>query len=221
MNKRLLTILALLFFTIVTQSQNRLDKNEIRSFWTEGHNYQENPDNYKLGFDSIVSCKIDSLKRSGIDTIGAFQTDDVGAFTLDSCQCGIIPWTAYVQWVDKGLTYHQKFTKCCRFDPVQIPYSILILYYKNARKKIDKEQIMPVITEVKPDPKEKFILTLEIVDHSTDFTIYCDLNGQRRFTTFRYWDIDNENSLFHDENNNSAINSWRKIIEDQIIEIEK
>ena len=220
-----MTIKTILFFfiTIITQtvySQGLMNKNEIYSNWNKHDKERENPDNYKIGFDSIVSAFIDTLKINNIDTIGVYEQDYVGAEVLDSCMCGIIPWEAYVQWIDKGVTFHQKFTECCKYEPIIIKYSVLINYYIAAKTKIDKEKIMPVITGTSRDKNGEILIEFSMVDHTTDFTLFCTLKGHSRFTRFQYYDLVNQEGIFQKDNENSTINSWRKMIDNQIDEIE-
>jgi hypothetical protein len=215
----------ILFFFIAfmiqtVYSQELMSKKEIYLNWNKHDNERENPDNYKIGFDSIVSAFIDTLKVNKIDTIGAYEQDYVGAYVLDSCMCGIIPWEAYVHWIDNGVTYHKKFTECCQYESIRIKHSVLINYYVAAKTKIDTEKIMPVITGSSIDNKGDTLIEFSMVDHTTDFTFYCSLNGHSRFTRFQYYDLENEEGIFQKDNMNSAINSWRKMIDNQIKEIE-
>ncbi len=220
-----MTIKTILFFfiTIITQtvySQGLMSKDEIYSNWNKHHKERENPDNYKIGFDSIVSAFIDTLKSNNIDTIGAYEQDYVGAYVLDSCMCGIIPWEAYVHWIDNGVTYHKKFTECCQYESIKIKYSVLINYYTSTQSKIDNERIMPVITGTSKDKNGKTLIEFSMVDHTTYFNLFCTLNGHSRFTRFQYYDLENKDGIFQKENENSTINSWRKMIDNQIVEIE-
>lgn len=215
-------LLFLIFFTSQTiYSQNLMSKKEIYLSWTKHDNDRENPDNYKIGFESIVSTFIDSLKVFGVDTIGAYEQDYVGSEVLDSCLCGIIPWEAYVHWIKNGKIYHRRFTKCCINETKQIEYSVLINYYSATKTKIDNERIMPVITGTSKGKNGETLIDFLIVDHTTDFTLFCTLSGHSRFTRFQYYDLENKDGIFQKDNENSTINSWRKMIENQIEEIEK
>ena len=49
---------------------------------------------------------------------------------------------------------------------------------------------------------------------------YCDLNNHSRFITFEEYDFENQESLFHADNNNSIIKSWRDMILNQLYELE-
>jgi len=197
-----------------------MSKKEIYLSWIKHDNDRENPDNYKIGFDSIVSVFIDSLKVCNVDTIGAYEQDHVGSESLDSCMCGIIPWEANVHWIENGITYHRRFTKCCIYETKQIDYSVLINYYSATKTRIDNERIMPVITGTSKDKNGETLIEFSIVDHTTDFTLYCTLNGHSRFTRFQYYDLENKDGIFQKDNENSTINSWRKMIENQIEEID-
>lgn len=218
-NKTILFFL-IAFMTQTADAQGLMSKKEIYINWNKHDNDRENPDNYKIGFDSIVSAFIDTLKANNIDTIGAYEQDYVGAYVMDSCMCGIIPWEAYVHWIDNGVTYHQKFTECCQYESMKIKYSVLINYYSSAKSKIDKERIMPVITGTSKGKNGETLIEFSTVDHTTVFTFYCTLNGHSRFTRFQYYDLENEEGIFQKDNENSTINSWRKMVDYQIDEIE-
>lgn len=220
MTKEIIFCFLSLIITHKTFSQRTVTKDEIYKSWPDYFETRNNPDNYKVGFDSIVSVFIDSLKINNIDTIGVYEQDYVGAEVLDSCLCGIIPWEAYVHWIDKGVTFHRKFTECCKYEPIIIKYSVLINYYVAAKTKIDNEKIMPVITGTSKDKNGDPLIEFSMVDHTTDFTLYCDLNGHSRFTRFQYYDLENKEGIFQKDNENSTINSWRKMIDNQIEEIE-
>jgi hypothetical protein len=178
------------------------------------------PIEYKNQFDSLVVEYIDQLKSSGVDTIGVYEKKYVGAYTTDSCECGIIPWIAYIQWVNNGNIFHQKITKCCKFEIKPIESSALIRYYDNCKIKIDKERIMPVITGTSYNNKKEMLFHYMDIDHTTWYSIYCDLNGKSTSVTFNKYELESVENLFHSENLNSCLNSWRKIIDNQIDEIE-
>ena len=202
MTKKIIFCFLSLIITLKSFSQRTVTKDEIYKNWSDYFETRNNPDNYKVGFDSIVSVFIDSLKINNIDTIGVYEQDYVGAEVLDSCLCGIIPWEAYVHWIKNGVTYHQKFTECCKYEPIKIKYSALIRYYSSARSKIDKERIMPVITGTSKDKNGHTLIEFSMVDHTTDFTFYCTLNGHSRFIRFQYYDLDNTEGIFQKDNEN-------------------
>lgn len=204
---------------MISYSQQMLNKNEIFSYWINNNNGRENPSNYRIRLDSLVVDFIDKLRDNGIDTIGAYEVDYVGAYAIDSCMCQTIPWIAYVQWFDDGKTYHQKITKCCKFKPIQINHSVLIRYYISAQDRIDNKRIFPIITGASKNEKGEILLNLLMIDHTNHYSIYCDLNGQTRFTAFEQYELEDNKNLFYNDNTNSIINSWRKMIDNQIKEI--
>jgi hypothetical protein len=178
------------------------------------------PIEYKNRFDPLVIDYIDNLKLSGVDTIGVYLKEYVGAITFDSCECGNLPWIAYIHWIKNGNTFHQKITKCCKFEIKPIVSSFLIRYYDSCKAKIGKERIMPVITGASYNKKGEMLFHYMSIDHTTWYSIYCDLNGKSTLIAFKKYELENEEGLFHTENLNSTINSWRKIIDNQIDEIE-
>ncbi len=221
MYKKTILIFLIFFITQLVYSQELMTKQEIYQNWNKQNTERDNPENYKIGFDSIVVAFVDSLKNYNIDTLGVYEQDYVGAELLfDSCMCGIIPWEAHIDWIKNGLTYHKKITEGCQSKSKRIEYSVLINYYISAKSKIDKERIMPVIIGTSKDKAGHISIDFSMVDHTTDYTIYCTLNGHIRFTRFQYYDLVTKEGIFQKDNENSAINSWRKMIDNQIKEIE-
>lgn len=220
MTRTTIYIILVSVIPLIAYPQGEISKQEIYSYWIKNNNSRERPFNYRIRLDSVVVVLIDKLKDSGIDTLGVYEEDYVGADASDSCMCETIPWIAYVQWIDNGLTYQQKVTKYCEFMPIQIDYSALISYYISTKTKISKGRIMPVITGASRNKKGDISLNIQMIDHTVHYSIYCDLNGKSRFTTFEQFEIENEKNLFYRDNLNSAINKWRKMIENQIKEVE-
>ena len=220
MIRKTIYIFIISFFPLLTYSQIKIDKQEILSKWREMEKKFTKPIEYKNQFDSLVVDYIDRLKLSGVDTIGAYLKKYVGAITVDSCKCGATPWIAYIQWIKNGHAFHQKITECCKFEIKPIERSVLIRYYDNCRVKIDKESIMPVITGASYNNKGEMLFHYTDIDHTTLYSIYCDLHGKSTSVTFEKYELESEANLFHTENLNSNLNSWRKIIDNQIDEIE-
>ena len=111
-------------------------------------------------------------------------------------------------------------TECCRSEIKPIVSSALIKYYNNCMVKIDQERIFPVITGAFYNTKGEMLFNEVMIDHTTWYSIYCDLKGKSKFVSFQKFELENEDNLFHKDNLNSIINSWRKIIDNQIDEIE-
>jgi len=221
MIKRIAFVLMILTCPLFLFSQSKIGKQEIYSKWISMDKKVKRINGYKQNFDSIIVGFVDSLKIAGIDTFGIYKKDYVGAISDDSCDCGIVPWTAYIHWINKGLTYSQKITKCCRYSPKIIISSSLIRYYDNCRIKIDNERILPVITGASINNKGDLLITEMDIDHTTYYSIYCDLNGKNKFVSFQDFEIESEDNLFHTDNLNSIINSWKVVIESQINEVYK
>lgn len=201
-------------------SQTDLSKDEIYKEWTKMTNRSKTQFDYKFHFDSIVVSFIDSIKSQGIDTIGAYGEQYVGSYTLDSCQCGLIPWMTVIQWIENGKTYHRMIMKCCSFETKKINSSVLIRYYINNTHRLDTERIMPNITSASRDKNGELEIGFSMIDHTTHYLIYCDLNVHSKFITFEEYDFENKESLFHSDNNNSIIKSWRDMILNQLYELE-
>ena len=216
----MIKILIILTIPTMIYSQTNLSKDEIYKSWTKTTNRTKTQFDYRFHFDSIVVSFIDSLKSQGIDTIGAYGEQYVGSFTLDSCQSGLIPWMTAIQWIDKGKTYHRMLMESCSFETKSINSSVLIRYYINNTHRLVKEHIMPNITSVSRDKNGELEFSFSMVDHTTHYLIYCDLNNHSRFITFEEYDFENEESLFHSDNNNSIIKSWRDMILNQLYELE-
>ncbi|NMC58489.1 MAG: hypothetical protein GYA51_03745 [Candidatus Methanofastidiosa archaeon] len=219
MNKLVIKIVILFCFPTMIYSQTNYSKEEIYKLWTKITNQTKTQFDYKFHFNPVVINFIDSLKDSGIDTIGAYGEQYVGAYTLDSCKCGMTPWMTVVQWIDNGQTFHRLMTECCHFKTKKINNSVMIRYYANCKSQIDHEWILPNITSVSKDKNGEILLTFSMIDHTTHYSIYCDLNNHTRFLTFEMYDFVNKESIFYYDNNNSIIKSWRDMIISQIKEI--
>jgi len=219
MDKLVIKIVILLCFPTMIYSQTTYSKDEIYKSWTKITNRTKTQFDYRFHFDSIVISFIDSLKDSGIDTIGAYGEQYVGSYTIDSCECGMIPWMSVVQWIDNGQTFHRLMTECCDFKTKKINNSVMLRYYAICKNRIDHERILPNISSVSKDKKGEILLTFSMIDHTTHYLIYCDLNNHTRFLTFEEYDFANKESIFYYDNNNSIIKSWRDMIRGQIKEI--
>jgi hypothetical protein len=221
MNRKLTYIIFILVLPFMSYSQTKIDKKYILSKWIEMERELSKSTGYRNNFDSLIVEFVDNLKNNGIDTIGIYAEKFVGAYTNDSCQCGIIPWVSFIHWTKDGKTFHQKITKCCTFKSIQIQNSVLIRYYENCMTDIEKGRIMPVITGTSRNKKGEVLFNMINVDHTTWYSIYCDINGETRFISFQQFELESTENIFYQDNISSIINSWRKIIGDQIIEIEK
>ncbi len=217
--RKIIPIILTLIFPFIADSQNKMSKKEIFQYWIQTENNQIEGINYKSQFDSLVVKFIDNLKSSHIDTIGAYAEDYVGSSTWDSCECGLTPWIAFVQWIQHGKTYQQKITKCCTYQSIFLNNSDLINYYISNKNRIDKERIMPVITGTSRDEKGQILFEMSMVDHTTHYTIFCNLSENSKLLTFTQYDLENEDNIFYTDNINSSIYSWRKIIENQIYNV--
>jgi len=219
--KQTYCILILSIFPLFTYAQRKVSKIEVYSSWEKGLNEKVKVGGYKPHFNHVVVAFVDSLKASGVDTVGVYAAEYVGYVTVDSCMCDVNSWTAYVHWIKNGDVFHQKITMGCKFKPVLIGYSTLINYYISCRKNIDGERIVPVITYAKRNRKGDVIYGIEIVDHTIHYSIFCDIYGKSKFVTFDQNELEEKSNLFYYENINSTINSWRKMVENQMAEIEK
>jgi hypothetical protein len=199
-------------------AQKDFSKVEIYKLWKKLTNRENTQNDYRFHYDSTVIDFIDSLKASGIDTLGVYSEQNVGSTFIDSCICGLIPWMASVQWIDKGITYQRRITDCCSFETKIIDNSVLIRYYLNNTKQIDNDMIMPCITSVSRDKNGELSIDFSMIDHTTHYLIYCDINNHSKFVNFEKFELKNKESIFHKDNNNSIINSWKELIKNQLKE---
>ncbi len=214
-----ITLLLIVFIPLIIYSQNKVSKKEIYHQWNKSQIYFDSINNYTTQFDSIVVCFIKKLKSDGVDTFGIYSIEYPGYMSTDSCECGMYPWEAYVQWIKDGKTFHQKITKCCSYKPKIIENSILISYYNNNRININKERIMPVIKGASKGKGGEILFHMEDVDHNQNYTIFCSINGKSKLTAFEQFELENKNNLFYQENINSFIFKWRELIDKQINKI--
>jgi hypothetical protein len=219
MIRKTLFILIVSIIPILTFSQDRISKHKIYLNWkTEPGNSKA----YKYNFDSLVIKTIDNLKTLGVDTFGIYSKhyDDYYIDKRYSPQCEVIHWITYIQWIKNGKTYHQKILKCCIFEPILIEKSVLIRYYINSIFSINKGMIMPIITGASMVKGEIIPWLLGIEPHTIKYTLFCNLNGKSKFIEFYQCELDSKENLFYIENQNSVIISWKKMIDNQIDEIE-
>jgi hypothetical protein len=199
--------------------QMEISKEEIRNRFIADFSFYRKIDQYKTHFDTSVVSTIEKLKKSGIDTLGVYEERYIGSLSQDTCLCGSIPWIVYLQWKRKGLTYNQKITECCKSDSIRIKSSPLIEYYIACKKLIEPEIILPVITGASKNIKGEFLYNTNLIDHTTQYSIYCSLNHDFKLTSFKQSYLDDKKSIFYQDNLKSRIRSWHKIIMDQIKEI--
>ena len=196
-----------------------ISKQEIRNHLFDNFSFYRKIDQYKTHFDSLVVSTIEKLKKSGIDTIGVYEEKYIGSLSPDSCLCGLIPWVAYLQWKKNGITYNQKITECCKSDPTKIKNSMLIEYYIACKKLIQPEIIFPTITGASKNVKGELLYKISIIDHTTQYSIYCNLKHDFKLTSFKQSYLDDQKSIFYHDNLEARIRSWHKIIINQIIEL--
>jgi hypothetical protein len=216
---KILIIILIAAVPLVAYSQKNMSKQEVYSYLVKNEKKTNNIDSYKKLFDAAVVNIIDTLKKSGIDTLGVYAAYSVGYMTSDTCECGIVPWAAYVEWIYNGKAFYKKVTKCCNGVSLNIESSVLIGYYVNNKKLIDNEKIMPVITGALKKRNGKVIFDMITVDHTIHYLMYCDLNGIIKFVSFEQFYLENEKGLYFRENNDSKINSWRIMTGNQIKEL--
>jgi hypothetical protein len=212
MHRTIITLLVILFFPMLAFTQNKASKKEIYDCWNkEMKKLSKNEIKAKLTPEILLFTE--NLKRQGVDTIGVYIEEYVGSITSDSCKCGIIPWMSYIHWSKAGTKYFQKITKCCFFDQHEFTYSPIIDYYLNNKLKIDNAIIMPVILSASKNRWGRITkYETESIDHSTQHSIYLDINGHYKYIAFDQFELDNVSNLFYLENNNSIINAWIKHI---------
>jgi len=221
MKKYALRLLILLCLPTIAHAQADYSKEELHEAWKKVVNQPVAPSDYRLYVDSVTLHFTDSLKAAGVDTIGIYEKRYDGLYALDSCRCGHNPRVAVVQWVDNGHTFHRQLTKCCLFKTKEIDYSALIQYYTANFKQLNRAKIMPNIISISRDEDGELSFIFSMVDHTTRYLIYCEVGDHSKFVQLEEFDFENENSIFHSENNSSIIKSWRDIIESQLEEIER
>jgi hypothetical protein len=214
MYRKLLYTILLAVNSLISFSQDKLSKDEIYSLWCYSN---ENRNKIALCYDSTVLAVIDSIKRQRIDTIGIFSTTVYGSYlTKEKSKDGYVSRTTNIQWIKNGKSYNQKITKKNIYKAEEIEFSSLITYYINNKSAIEKEKIMPVIKGASINKKGNVSYQMQTTSGTTDYAIYCELNGDSKLTTFEKYYLENEDNLFYLNNTNSKINSWRKLIEKQM-----
>lgn len=204
--------------SVTIYGQHKTTNADFYSYWKQNHEKKTTEISYKSQFNKQVENHIDSLITIGIDTIGAYNESLPGCKSSDECDTGSTsPWVTYVQWEKNGKAFQKEFTQSCRFNEKKIGTAMIIRYYINASSKIKKETIYPVITKINRSSKGKIEnYEISVVYHCPWYTVYCQI--KRDAVLKRYYEdqmIDKTN-LFYKENIESATNSWRNIIDNQV-----
>lgn len=221
MNNRSRVIYFLIFNVFVSLTiwgQKKANYNDFDNYWRKYYSERTTINSYKSHFGKQAENCIDSLRKIGVDTIGAYIESFPGYRTDNDCDmCASYPWTTYLQWENKGKVFQRKFKECCQFKEKRIETAVIIRYYVNASLKIKKETIFPVIIKIIRSKKGEITGTVTSeIDHCAYYTIFCLVKGDIVLKRFNEYQIEEKKNLFYQRNIESAINSWRNIIENQV-----
>jgi len=218
MKKTLYLLVLNIFISVVVYSQQKTYNEDFYSYWKQKHKKSVTENSYKFRFEKQTESFIDSLRQDGIDTIGAYIVTLPGWISTSKCDFGTnSPWTAYVQWEKTGKAFQKEFKQSCQFTEKRIETAMIIRYYMNAYSKIDKEIILPVVLKIYRFQNGK------IKDYSWSLSgdipiygIYCFIKGKEVYKRFDESEIEEKTNLFYKQNVESATNSWRKVIDNQL-----
>ena len=223
--KRYWLITILLIINSYSFSQKKVTKSELKYNYSKFYSKQQAKIQSDKGFpfDKNTNAIIDSLLKNQVDTIGVFDRTIIGGTItdMDSCYiCGDYPWETFIHWKKNNKYYQIKVTECCKPKMYIIDYSVIINYYINSEQKLKNEYIFPAITfETLTNTKGE--VYCRDVDHTASYFIYCIINGNKYGIKFRKFELEERDNIFLEDNLASPINSWKKLIEDQLNEIEK
>jgi len=219
-------ILIFLMFQLSVYADRNLSKDEVRAYWNSNLNTDIKQD-FSMFPDSLMVDFIKHLQSSDIDTIGGFYCSGyIETITISELKnqkwvdCDGTHWTGFIYWKEKGLTYSRKFFKQCDFPIRAISKSALLDFGIQNVDTLKKESIIHINGVCIDDKGDlKYIKIHDLKEHGTRFMIYCEINTVAVFKNFELDDIENDNYLFHDENQSSIQNQWRVKVEKEINEI--
>jgi hypothetical protein len=216
--KTIFFLLLNIMISVAIYCQHKANNVDFYSYWKLQNNEKKITENsYKSQFSKQVVNHIDSLISIGIDTIGVYHEAFPGYKTSGECDAGSDPWTTYVQWEKNGKAYQKEFTQRCKFKEQEIGIAMIIRYYINASSKIKNEIIYPVITKINRYKNGKIKSSVSsYIDHCACYKIFCLIKRDATLKRFDEYQINENTNLFYQQNMESATNSWRKMIENQI-----
>jgi len=211
--------LSLLGFSQIDTSKTEIRKTLIKFEIKRRDRILANENPY---FHENVNNFVDSLNGNNVDTIGIFDKSYPGFVADDSCSnCGMFPWETYIHWRQGEKYFQAKITECCEPQIREIDNSAILSYYINSSAQLDKEFIFPVTTGMVKNKKGELEIAGIGRDHTVNYFIYCRLNEKKYAIQFDGFALEEERNIFLKDNLESPINSWRKLIENQIAELEK
>jgi len=216
--KTICFLLLSMMISVAIYGQHKTNNADFYSYWKQQNKKKITDNSYKSHFCKQAESHIDSLIASGIDTIGAYTEEFPGYLSSDECNAGSnSPWVTYVQWEKNGKAFQKEFTQSCRFKEKEIGTAIIIRYYINAGFKIKKETIYPVVIKIIRSRNGKIKNYLSsYIDHCACYSIFCLIKQDAVLKRFDEYEIDEKTNLFHQQNVESATNSWRNMIENQV-----
>lgn len=199
-------------------SQNEITKDElIKYVVNQQHNRVSFQDNNEIFYPQIIET-YDSLNMLGVDTIGIYLEEHIGSvFDPDYC-IGDEPWFGYVFWEKHDSSKMKKITKYCKSAPLVFPDAVLIRYAINAYPKLSTSYILPVTLGGYINIKGDTILEQSWIDHTTEYTLYCELGEKKVLRSYDEFEISESTSIFYDHNRTSIIKSWRELVTNQLNE---
>jgi hypothetical protein len=207
-----------MMISVVIYGQQKTNNADFYSYWKQNNEKKITENSYKSHFGKQAENHIDSLISIGIDTIGAYTEAFPGYKSNDECDAGSnSPWVTYVQWEKNGKAFQKEFTQSCRFKEKKIGIAMIIRYYINASLKIKKETLYPVITKIYRSNNGKIKnYDTSYIDHCACYSIYCLIKRDAILKRFDEYQINEKTNVFYKQNMESAINSWRNMIDNQV-----
>lgn len=212
---KITSLLLLLALTVVSNAGN-VNKYKQEIIKSEKLKQQNRQNNTIKSLEPSIRIIYDSLKASGIDTICILTRGYPGAWSNDSCDNKAIPWESFIQWKYNNRYYFLQGKSICKFETICIPKSTMIEYYLTNMDSIKSSIIIPCIVNVKKNKKGGLECDIVMIDHTTQYKLFIDINSNIYNYFYTYFDVTEEKLLFIEENRNSFINKWRIEVEKQI-----
>ena len=218
--KTIYFLLLNIMISVTIYGQRMTNNADFYSYWKQNNEKKITENSYKSNFGKQAENYIDSLISIGIDTIGAYNEAFPGYKTSDECDGGSnTPWVTYVQWEKNGKSFQKEFKQSCRFKEKEIETAMIIRYYVNASIKIKKETIFPVIAKIYRSKNGKIkSYETSYSGHCAYYSIFCLIKKDATLKRFDEYQINEKTNLFYQKNIDSATNSWRNMIDNQIRE---
>jgi len=198
--------------------QRNLTKDEIYNHWVTTEN-KSKQDSLIARFDRqtnyIASRLIDSLRNLKIDSIIVYSISYPGSIAKSKCINGLYPVHTYLIWKSNRQTTIKKIEGKCFFEEQNINSTALFDFYDKNQQQVARDFIMPAIYSGQVDTNGTFSFIETLAYHEPKYFLYFSFGEYVRVIEFAQNDLQDEKSLFHQDNLNSKLYLWWQVIKEQ------